>query len=150
MWKAGPGQHKGVARDERVGTSAFFCGSGGKLATASPARSDIALADWQVLATRPHFVQWMPDTPPELFVAEQACSPTSHNCFRTERFELHAFFFDLQGQLLAALPFPDAQIEGYWYNGEVSSRVADVDGDGQQEVVFPRQSGELMVVKKRV
>jgi hypothetical protein len=28
--------------------------------------------------------------------------------------------------------------------------VADVDGDGQEEVVFPRQSGHVMIIKKRM
>lgn len=61
---------------------------------------------------------------------------------------LQASFFDLRGNLLAAMPFEDAQIEGFWYNGEVRSRVADVDGDGRPEIVFPRQDGYVMIVKK--
>jgi hypothetical protein len=105
---------------------------------------------WAVLPTRPHIVRWTPDSEPEIFVGEQACSPTSHECFQTRRFTLKAFFFDLRGNLLAAIPFEDAQIEGYWYNGEVRSRVADVDGDGHPEIVFPRQDGHAMVVKKTV
>jgi hypothetical protein len=103
---------------------------------------------WTVLPTRCHIVRWTPDAAPEIFVGEQACSPTSHDCFETRRFGLRASFFDLQGNLLAAMPFQDAQIEGYWYNGEVRSRVADVDGDGMQEIVFPRQDGRVMIVKK--
>jgi hypothetical protein len=63
---------------------------------------------------------------------------------------LKAFFLDIRGNLLGTLPFPDAQVEDYWYNGEVHSRVADVDGDGQQEVVFPRQNGRVKVIKKRL
>jgi hypothetical protein len=93
-------------------------------------------------------VRWTPDSEPEIFIGEQACSPTSHDSFETRRFVLKAFFFDLRGNLLAEMPFEDAQIEGYWYNGEVRSRVADVDGDGQQEIVFPRQDGRAMIVKK--
>lgn len=134
---------------DTIGTSAFFSGAGKKFAVASPPYPAIPLDGWHILATRPHFIQWTPDTPPELFVATQACSPTSHNCFATEHFELNAFFYDIHGNLLETLPFADAQIEGYWYNGEVSSRIADVDGDGKQEVIFPRQSGKVMVVKKR-
>jgi hypothetical protein len=103
---------------------------------------------WTVLPTRCHMVRWTPDSEPEIFVGEQACSPTSHDCFETRRFVLRAYFFDLRGNLLAAMPFEDAQIEGYWYNGEVRSRVADVDGDGCQEIVFPRQDGRAMIVKK--
>ena len=50
-------------------------------------------------------------------------------------------------RLLATLPFRDAQVEGYWYNGEVHSRVADVDGDGRVDVVFPRQDGRVMILR---
>lgn len=103
---------------------------------------------WSVLPTRCHIVQWTPDAEPEIFVGEQACSPTSHDCFETRRFVLQASLFDLRGNLLAAMPFEDAQIEGYWYNGEVRSRVSDVDGDGRPEIVFPRQDGHVMIVKK--
>ena len=103
---------------------------------------------WKVLATRGHAVQWTPEAAPEFFLAEQACAPTSHDCFATRSFQLRAFFLDAQGELLAALPFEDAQIESYWYNGEVRSRVADVDGDGRPEIIFPRQNGRVMVIKK--
>ena len=134
-------------------TSPLLSGDGGKRASTAdlpwtqldPER----FQGWRVLATRPHFVTWSPGEAPELFVAEQACSPTSHACYKTEEFELRAFVLDSAGRLLATVPFPDAQIEGYWYNGEVRSRVADVDGDGAEEVVFPRQSGRVMVLKKR-
>ena len=56
---------------------------------------------------------------------------------------------DAKDRFVGTLPFEDAQIEGWWYNGEVPSRVADVDGDGRPEIVFPRQNGRLMVIKKR-
>jgi hypothetical protein len=55
---------------------------------------------------------------------------------------------DLQGNLAGEMPFNDAQIENYYYNGEVHSRVADVDGDGQQEIIFPKQDGHIMIIKK--
>jgi hypothetical protein len=105
---------------------------------------------WRVLPTRCHVVQWTPDSEPEIFMAEQTCSPTSHDCFRTRHFVLDAFLLNLRGEMVGTLPFEDAQMEGYWYNGEVRSRVADVDGDGQQEIVFPRQDGHVMIIKKRL
>ena len=108
----------------------------------------ILFPGWQVLPTRCHIVQWSEDEEPEFFFAEQACSPTSHDCFNTRHFSLRCYFLDLAGNLIGVLPFEDAQIEGYWYNGEVHSRVADVDGDGRQEIVFPRQDGRVMVIKK--
>jgi hypothetical protein len=104
---------------------------------------------WRILPTRCHFVRWAGEVEPELFLGEQAWNPTSHDCFTTTSFELKAFFLDLQGNLLGTLPFQDAQIEGYWYNGEVHSKVADVDGDGGEEIVFPRQNGQVMVIKRR-
>jgi len=104
---------------------------------------------WRVLPTRCHIVQWTPSSAPEIFLGEQACSPTSHDCFATARFDLRLFLLDLQGNPLGIVPFADAQIEGYWYNGEVHSQVTDVDGDGQMEIVFPRQDGRVMVIKKR-
>lgn len=136
------------------GKSALFSGDGKKLMEIKDLpRSKLDrkhFAGWRVLPTRCHIVRWTAGSDPEIFVSEQACSPTSHDCFETTPFELKAFFLDLHGNLLGTLPFGDAQIEGYWYNGEVRSRVADVDGDGQQEVVFPRQDGHVMVIKKRV
>jgi hypothetical protein len=137
---------------DKTGTSGMFSREG-RRATAvgdlprtrlDPER----LSGWSVLSTRPHFVDWGDGSEPDLFVSEQALSPTSHNCFATEHFSLCAHFLDTQGQVLGAISFPDAQIEGYWYNGEVASRVADVDGDGRAEVIFPRQSGRVMVIKK--
>ena len=135
------------------GKSAFFTGQGDLLRDIRDLpRTRLApdlFPGWRVLPTRCHVVQWTPDAEPEIFMAEQACSPTSHDCFQTHHFTLRAFFLDLRGNLIATLPFEDAQIEGYWYNGEVRSRVADVDGDGQQEIVFPRQDGRVMVIVKR-
>ena len=57
---------------------------------------------------------------------------------------------DLQGNPYGEIPFDDAQIKDYFYNGEVHSRVADVDGDGEQEIVFPKQDGHIMIIKKRI
>lgn len=135
-----------------AGKSALFDGAGHKLMeTKALPRTTLdaeLFPGWAVLPTRCHVVRWMPDAPPEIFLAEQTRNPTSHDCFRTRHFSLKAFFLDLQGGLAGVLPFEDAQIEGYWYNGEVASRVADVDGDGCEEVVFPRQDGWVMVIKK--
>ncbi len=135
------------------GKSALFSGDGEKLMEIRDLpRSKLdpeRFPRWRVLPTRCHIVQWTPESEPEIFLAEQACSPTSHDCFSTVHFELKAFFIDLEGNLVGTLPFEDAQVEGYWYNGEVRSRVADVDGDGQQEVIFIKQDGHVVVIKKR-
>ncbi len=136
------------------GKSALFAGDGTKLMEIRELPRSTLDPDhfpgWSVLPTRCHIVHWTPNSEPEIFLAEQACSPTSHDCFATTSFELKAFFLNLKGDLLGTLPFADSQVEGYWYNGEVPSHVADVDGDGQEEVVFPRQSGHVMIIKKRM
>ncbi len=136
------------------GKSSLFSGDGRKLLEIRDLpRSKLdpeKFPGWRVLPTRCHIVQWTSESEPEIFLAEQTCSTTTHDCFSTAHFELKAFFLDLKGNLVGVLPFQDAQIEGYWYNGEVRSRVADVDGDGQQEVVFTKQDGHVMVIKKRI
>lgn len=100
---------------------------------------------WHILPTRPHAVDWRGDGSVEFFVAEQVCAPTSHEAFETRSFELKAFILDIEGNLVATVPFEDSQIEGYWYNGEVRSRALDVDGGDRREVVFPRQNGRVAV-----
>jgi hypothetical protein len=133
------------------GKSALFTGQGEKLwEIGDLPRTTLGkqFPGWAVLPTRCHIVQWTPGSEPEIYLGEQARNPTSHDCFETRRFALQAFFLDLQGNLLGTLPFEDTQVEGYWYNGEVRSRVADVDGDGREEVVFPRQDGHVMVIHK--
>jgi hypothetical protein len=105
-------------------------------------------AGWRVLPTRCHAIEWKSGGGFEFFMAEQALSPTSHDCFRTVHFELRCYFYDTSGQLLGVMPFADAQVEGFWYNGEVRSWVGDVDGDGETEIVFPRQEGKVMILKK--
>jgi hypothetical protein len=101
---------------------------------------------WRVMRTRCHVVRWTPDAAPEIFLGEQAFrgqSPPGGS------YGLKLSFVDIDGRLLGVVPFRDRQVEGYFYNSEVHSRVADVDGDGRQEVVFPRQDGHVMVIKKR-
>ncbi len=137
-----------------AGKSALFTGQGKKVMEIKELPRTVFSPElfpgWAVLPTRCHIVHWTPHAATEIFLAEQTRNPTSHDCFQTRHFALNAFFLDLKGNLLGKLPFEDAQIEGYWYNGEVPSRVADMDGDGQEEVVFPRQNGLVMVIKKRV
>ncbi len=109
-----------------------------------------SLSGWRVLPTRPHVIEWTPGSGLEVFVGAQALNPTSHDCFATSRFSLRARFFNIRGEQIGVLPFDDAQIEGYWYNGETHSQVSDVDGDGMPEIVFPKQNGHAIVIKKRV
>ena len=108
-----------------------------------------AVPDMRMLPSRTHMVRWTPESEPEIFLAQQAIIG-SHDSTETYHYQLTCLFMDLQGNLTGELPFDDAQIEGYYYNGEVHSRVADVDGDGQQEIVFPKQDGHVMIIKKKI
>ncbi len=135
------------------GKSALFTGHGDLIADVQRLPRTMLnprlFPGWRVLPTRCHAVRWSPDSEPQFFMSEQACAPTSHSCFRTRHFALTAFFVSAEGELIGTMPFEDSQIEGYWYNGEVRSRVADVDGDGHPEVVFPRQNGRVAIIKKK-
>ena len=103
------------------------------------------------LPSRCHIIRWTPESEPEIFLSQQAYLPSSsHLCYQTVRFQLKVLFMDLQGNPYGEIPFDDAQIKDYFYNGEVHSRVADVDGDGEQEIVFPKQDGHIMIIKKHI
>ncbi|MCL2814871.1 MAG: FG-GAP-like repeat-containing protein [Oscillospiraceae bacterium] len=98
--------------------------------------------------TRCHMVQWDKNGEPEIFFTQQAVMG-GHACTETYNFQLNALFLDSEGNLVGEMPFDDAQIEGYYYNGEVHSKAADIDGDGRQEVAFTKQDGHVMVIKKK-
>ncbi len=104
--------------------------------------------DYQVLPTRAHAIDWFHTGDYEIVLGEQLTGPTGHDCQEEISQPLKLFFFNLQGELLAELPFTDTRYCGFWYSGEVHSRVADMDGDGQPEWVFPRQDGHVMIIKK--
>ena len=105
----------------------------------------------EMLPSRCHMVKWRPDAEPEIFLTQQAVINNWDVIQSAEaiRFRLKALFMDLKGNLLGELPFDDAKMRDYFYNGETHSRVADVDGDGQEEIVFPKQDGHVMIIKKR-
>jgi hypothetical protein len=133
--------------------SAVVVSGGGELLWRTSERSvpfahELA-AQWRILATRCHAIAWEQGGPWEFFLGEQSCAPTSHDCFRTVGLDLQGYFFHLDGELCGTLRYADAQVEGNWYNGEVHSAVADVDGDGRPEIVFPKQNGKVMIIKKR-
>jgi len=106
------------------------------------------LNDAAVLPSRCHAVQWAPNADCEIFLAQQPKTSGTHECTNTLSFGCEALFMDLSGKLLAQLPYVDTQIESYFYNGEVHSKVADIDGDGRPEIVFPKQDGRVMIIKK--
>lgn len=101
-----------------------------------------------VLPTRAHVVDWFNDGHSEIVLGEQISLPSGHACYEDMSLSLKFFFFDLDGNLLNEMPFENACVEGYWYNGEVRSRIADMDNDGLPEWAFPRQDGKVMIIKK--
>jgi hypothetical protein len=105
--------------------------------------------DLMRLPTRCHAVRRDAGPGPEIFFAQQAQAfENGHACMRTRGFQLSAFFMDLRGNMTCELPFDDTRIEGFFYNGETHSKVADVDGDGRAEIVFPKQDGRVMLFKQ--
>lgn len=102
---------------------------------------------YQVLPTRAHAVDWF-NNGHEIVLGEQIEGPTGHACYEEMSHDLKLFFFDLEGHLLHEMPFRDTRHCGFWYNGEVRSHIADMDGDGYPEWVFPRQDGRVMIIKK--
>jgi len=101
-----------------------------------------------IAPSRCHAVYWDKLSEPEFFFTQQAVRG-DHYCDRTTHYDLIALFMDINGNLLGTLPFKETQLEGYYYNGEVHSKVADVDGDGCEEIVFIKQYGHVMIIKKR-
>jgi len=130
--------------------SMLFTGNGKKI-------NDISRLPWpvfpepkiQALPSRCHIVRWDNKSEPEIFLTQQAYSGGhAFNSPDSPPLELIGLFLDLKGNLAGELRFNDAQIQGYYYNGEVHSRAADVDGDGKQEIIFPKQDGHVMIIKK--
>jgi len=130
--------------------SMLFTGSGQKI-------GDIGKLPWPAnlnqelsfLPSRCHIFRWNRESEPEIFLTQQAYAiGNGHTCTKTRYFQLTGLFLDLNGNLINEIPINDAQIQGYYYNGEVHSRTADVDGDGQTEIVFPRQDGHIMIIHR--
>ena len=101
-----------------------------------------------IAPSRCHAIYWDKHSEPEFFLTQQAVMG-DHYCKRTIKYDLIALFFDVNGNLLGTLPFEETQTKGYYYNGEIHSKVADVDGDGCDEIVFIKQDGHVMIIKKR-
>jgi hypothetical protein len=101
-----------------------------------------------ILPTRAHAIDWFGDGHYEIALGEQIALPSGHACYEACQLSLKLRFFDLAGELVGDLEFVNRCREGFWYNGEVRSRVADVDADGLPELVFPTQGGTVLVVKK--
>ena len=104
--------------------------------------------DMARLPARSQTVRWDAASAPEFFFGQQAVAwENGHNCMKTRHFQLSGFFMDLQGNLTGEIQYNDTRVEGFYYNGEIHSRVADVDGDGREEVVFPKNDGRVMVIR---
>ena len=130
--------------------SMLFTGAGRKIYDIKNLQwPESAEPDITLLPSRCHIIQWDANSEPEIFLAQQSCSnKEKHNCTQTRHFRLTGLFLDINGNLKGQMPFSDSRIKGYYYNGETHSRAADVDGDGHPEIVFPRQDGHVMIIKR--
>lgn len=95
--------------------------------------------------TRAHAIDWSGTGEYEVVLGEQIVKRRGAPRLDVTH-ELKLFVFSPLGELLAEVPFVDTRRSDFFYNGEVHSRVADVDGDGRLEYVFPRQDGRVMVI----
>ena len=106
-------------------------------------------ADMARLPARAQTVRWDAKSAPEFFIPQQAVAwENGHTCMKTRHFRLSGFFMDLRGNPTGEIHYDETRVEGFYYNGEVHSRVADVDGDGRPEIVFPKNDGRVMMVKR--
>jgi len=122
----------------------FFTGQGEKIIDINGMYPKEASDEITKLQTRCHFFQ------NEFFVAEQAFSPGhAYTDLNKREYYAKCLFIDLSGTVSGELPYEDALIPGYYYNGEVHSKIADVDNDGYLEVVYPKQNGNVMIIKKK-
>lgn len=100
-----------------------------------------------VTLTRVHAVDWKNIGEYEVIFAEQIVR--HRNAPQIDvKCRLKIFVFNPLGKLLAEIPFHEIRRKDFFYNGEVHSRVTDIDGDGLMEYVFPCQNGKVIVVGK--
>ena len=106
------------------------------------------LPDYKVAPTRVHAIDWDGSGTYNIVFGEQVIFD-GHLCKKTTSHRLKIFVFSVEGELLAEIQYTDTRREGFFYNGEVRSRVLDIDGDGKTELIFPRQDGNVMIIGKK-
>ena len=104
--------------------------------------------DYKVAPTRVHAIDWDGSGTYNIVFGEQVIFD-GHLCKKTTSHRLKIFVFSVEGELLAEIQYTDTRREGFFYNGEVRSRVLDIDGDGKTELIFPRQDGNVMIIGKK-
>ncbi len=100
--------------------------------------------DWnaQTMLTRACCVDWHGDGQRQIVVGEQAPYHRTDAAPRSYDITL----LSATGACLGKLPFQDQKRPDWYYNGENSAGVADLDGDGREEFYFPTMDGRLLIV----
>lgn len=100
--------------------------------------------DWQssTMLTRVCVADFEGDGALSIVVGEQA--PYRLRDVPPRRYDVTVL--DPEGGLVAKLPFTDTKRPDWYYNGENMAQVADVDGDGRDEYVFPTMDGRVLLV----
>ena len=94
------------------------------------------------LPTHAYFIDWNGDGRKLIIIGEQPAD--TEPIVRTYQITL----LDPYGNVVLKIPFEDESISGWFYNAENSPAVADVDGDGKEEFVFPTRKGNLLILGK--
>ena len=103
-----------------------------------------------------HFIDWEGNGEVEIVVGEQTNGDQpqvrweewKHKMPATGVQTVNLYVLGLDGEVREKIPFRDAAVRGWWYNGENRPLVLDVDGDGKQEWVWQSRLGAALVVKK--
>jgi len=90
--------------------------------------------------THAYFIDWNGDGRKLIVIGEQPADtePVARRYYIT--------LLDPYGEVVLKVPFEDMSVPGWFYNFENSPAVADVDGDGREEFVFPTRRGTLLVL----
>jgi len=87
-------------------------------------------------------VDWLGDGRVQIVVGEQA--PYFRDAISRRTYDLTVLAGT--GDEIVKLPFEDTKRADWYYNGENSAHVIDIDGDGRQEFLFPTMDGRLLIV----
>ncbi|HIE03323.1 MAG TPA: VCBS repeat-containing protein [Candidatus Latescibacteria bacterium] len=90
--------------------------------------------------THAYFIDWKGDGKRLIVIGEQPAhaEPAVRMYYIT--------LLDPYGEVVLRVPFEDTSVPGWFYNFENSPAVADVDGDGREEFVFPTRRGSLLIL----
>ena len=103
-----------------------------------------------VVPSRSYFVNWGCEKDPLIIVGEQVFGGFVRGDYVNKAcsFKLCFKLLNVKGTIEQELSFDDERHAGWLYHGDNMAKLADVDGDGIDEYVFPTQSGHILIVGK--